>query len=646
MSAYRPTAADLLDDEPPAPADWPILPATHYYGYTRPHQAGDLAHIWRRLDRQVHTAVCKAQTKQPPLVTEPRASSVLCARCRAQAPDAPAPRPLAEQPTIEALDQAVRDGEAPLVTVEQLDALPARPALLPVTLQERARRYVAARRRSGEALLDAVAELASARAEAKHGEWTVFLQSVGLSADAAEAQLQIARRAASDPVFAERVRTGFLSLSTARELLSAPEDVQERVLTQPEPPTRQEIREAKQEANPAPARIFGTPPPSLVARAADLGLTLSEHPTGFELSGGYLAGDPALFGTVEDVAAYLAAREKESRRDAAHNPTTPSAYKMAEDALVAAQNAGPTTAERGSLLEKAKGLVWGLPSGSGRMLLRERYDALLAEHQAATAPAQPVAGDGRTSCRTCGKPFTNGHFGGQCGPCWRAGAQITLSAPPAEPAAGDPDAEIRAKAASLGLLVKDEDGGYKFYFPGEEDDLDQFDVFTADYARTWLADEAPYLPRPDGAPAPSRPAPVTVMPAPGETVAAAVAANRDNRAWQAGNGLIDDLAWAIIGALETDGGKDRDPAMALLHTLDLMAALVLELGRPMDPRIPVVHIRLAELEAARTPLGAVLLQDLGDVDRTLLELAGDLDDTHYGILAARLGAVRGRKVAA
>jgi hypothetical protein len=129
------------------------------------------------------------------------------------------------------------------------------PALLSDGLQERARRYVAARRRSGEALLEAVAELAAARAEARHGEWTIFLEALGLDESAARAQIRIAELAAADPVYAERIRSGFLTEATAREVLSLPAETRAELLG------REELKSPNRE--PAPALA----PPSPAERA-------------------------------------------------------------------------------------------------------------------------------------------------------------------------------------------------------------------------------------------------------------------------------------------------------------------------------------------------------------------------------------------
>lgn len=130
------------------------------------------------------------------------------------------------------------------------------PPLLSDALQERARRYVAARRRSGEALLEAVAELAAARQEAAHGAWGVFLAAIGLDDSAARAQLRIHELASQDPAYAERIRTGFLTEATAREVLALPAETRAALLAREEPPSRADVRAAKRE----PAPVLPDPP--------------------------------------------------------------------------------------------------------------------------------------------------------------------------------------------------------------------------------------------------------------------------------------------------------------------------------------------------------------------------------------------------
>ncbi len=68
-------------------------------------------------------------------------------------------------------------------------------------LQELAERYLTARQRSGEALLEAAHALAEARALARHGEWYRFLELTQTSASTAERLLNIHRLASENLQF-------------------------------------------------------------------------------------------------------------------------------------------------------------------------------------------------------------------------------------------------------------------------------------------------------------------------------------------------------------------------------------------------------------------------------------------------------------
>ena len=128
------------------------------------------------------------------------------------------------------------------------------PATLSPQLQELARQYVAARRKSGEALLEAARALAEARAACQHGEWYTFLEATGTSQDVADRLLAMHRQALDDARYADAVRSNFLTLTTAAELASAPPAVRERLLSQDAPPTQAQIRAEKRAANPAAPR--------------------------------------------------------------------------------------------------------------------------------------------------------------------------------------------------------------------------------------------------------------------------------------------------------------------------------------------------------------------------------------------------------
>lgn len=141
--------------------------------------------------------------------------------------------------------------------------LPAQVGVLSERLQEIARQYLGARRRSGEALLDAARWLSEARAEAQRGEWQVFLEATNTSDDTAERLLNTHTQAMQNPQFAESVRTNWIGQSVAALLArpSTPPEIVGEVLASPEPPTvaevQRKIRQGRQAAPTQPARDLG-----------------------------------------------------------------------------------------------------------------------------------------------------------------------------------------------------------------------------------------------------------------------------------------------------------------------------------------------------------------------------------------------------
>jgi hypothetical protein len=117
---------------------------------------------------------------------------------------------------------------------------------LSAPLQEIARRYVGARRRSGEGLLEAARWLAEARNIAAHGEWQVFLDATATSADSAERLLNIHTMAMQNPQFADAVTRNWLGQSVAALLArpSTPPDVVADVLGQAAAPNVEDVRGA------------------------------------------------------------------------------------------------------------------------------------------------------------------------------------------------------------------------------------------------------------------------------------------------------------------------------------------------------------------------------------------------------------------
>jgi hypothetical protein len=124
--------------------------------------------------------------------------------------------------------------------------LPVQFGELSAQLQEIARRYVGARRRSGEALLEAARWLTEARDTAAHGEWQLFLDTTGTSSDAAERLLNIHRTAMQNPQFADAIARNWLGQSAAALLArpSTPPEVVTEMLGQETAPSVAEVQGA------------------------------------------------------------------------------------------------------------------------------------------------------------------------------------------------------------------------------------------------------------------------------------------------------------------------------------------------------------------------------------------------------------------
>jgi hypothetical protein len=106
-----------------------------------------------------------------------------------------------------------------------------------------------ARRRSGEALLDAVRCLNEARVLADEGTWYLFLQVTQTSADVAERLLNIHTATQRDPRFEGAVVRGFLNQTVAGELArpSTPPEVVQRLLEAEQPPRVADVKRAVRE---------------------------------------------------------------------------------------------------------------------------------------------------------------------------------------------------------------------------------------------------------------------------------------------------------------------------------------------------------------------------------------------------------------
>ena len=163
-----------------------------------------------------------------------------------------------------------------ITNIEQTSATPKLPpqiATLDAPLQALALRAISARRRRGEALLEAARWLHEAHTHAQTGEWDVFLETTGTSRDTAEQLLNLHIQTMRNPRFAELIRSNWLHPSAAMLLAhpATPPDVIDAVLATTKPLTvaavAQQIRAARG-VEPPPA------PSSLMATGEELALSL------------------------------------------------------------------------------------------------------------------------------------------------------------------------------------------------------------------------------------------------------------------------------------------------------------------------------------------------------------------------------------
>jgi len=129
--------------------------------------------------------------------------------------------------------------------------LPAIAESLSEPMKDIARQYIGARNRLGVDLLEACRYISEAKQKAAYGEWEVFLKTIGLDEGRARAQIRIHEEVQRDPTLMEHVVSGFLSEAVARELLPAPAEVRQEVLSRGKPPTLRDVREAKRASTPA-----------------------------------------------------------------------------------------------------------------------------------------------------------------------------------------------------------------------------------------------------------------------------------------------------------------------------------------------------------------------------------------------------------
>lgn len=147
-----------------------------------------------------------------------------------KAPERPAPAARAPQPIYELSTRSLDSAPTSAVLPPEADALSD-------PLRELAVRFIGARRRVGEALLEACRYMSEARAVAEEGQWYLFLNVTGTSPDSAESLINIHFRARQHPAFAEKIRSGQISQTVAGELArpSTPPEVLDQLVSREEP---------------------------------------------------------------------------------------------------------------------------------------------------------------------------------------------------------------------------------------------------------------------------------------------------------------------------------------------------------------------------------------------------------------------------
>jgi hypothetical protein len=162
-----------------------------------------------------------------------------------QEPQAPQQLP-ERQPVTPSATEDLHGPSYTLSTVVPLADLPPEAAELDDQLRVLARQFLGARRRLGQALLDAANTMQQARDAASEGQWLIFLRVTQTSPDLAERLINIHLVSVRDQLFKEAVTRGFLNQSVASELAraSTPPEVRTALLSAPEPPRVDDVRKA------------------------------------------------------------------------------------------------------------------------------------------------------------------------------------------------------------------------------------------------------------------------------------------------------------------------------------------------------------------------------------------------------------------
>lgn len=185
-----------------------------------------------------------------------------------KAPERPAPAARAPQPIYELSTRALDSAPTSVALPPEADALSD-------PLRELAVRFIGARRRVGEALLEACRYMSEARTTAEEGQWYIFLRATGTSPDSAETLINIHFRARQHTAFAEKIRSGWLSQTVAGELAkpSTPPEVLDQLLSRDEPLRVVDVKRARRlppsdrderhivdnPNNPGSAEVLGAP---------------------------------------------------------------------------------------------------------------------------------------------------------------------------------------------------------------------------------------------------------------------------------------------------------------------------------------------------------------------------------------------------
>lgn len=348
-------------------------------------------------------------------------------------------------------------------------ALPERAGALPERLQDIARSYLGARRQSGVSLLEAARWLSEARQEAKHGEWAIFLEAIGLDESRARAQIRIHEEAQRDSLFADRIINGFLSETVARELLPALPEVRDQVLARDTPPTLQDVRDAKRALTPVLESATLKFPADLIAQAESLGIGL--HP--------YDEGRSAFFdmpdgrtdrGNARDLARIIQRLMPAPVLDPPMLPEMPPPPAPTdlppEYDIIKRRLAAHDIALLSNMQGQHRAFVTRKEGMTGIVTFDWANVLSKLERLEATPEPSPSEMAFRMTCPTCGETILNGTWGDlkECGSCWhkRQRAPITPDGA-AEISAPDLPIDfsiVQHRFAAHGIKLRHDNGTY------------------------------------------------------------------------------------------------------------------------------------------------------------------------------------------